>query len=197
MLCPACGVVLRGKSAAGGDAAAARGPDQQRLHLPAPFAGGTAGGRGRGGAGRAGGCSAFWAGAAGRYSAPGSPWQTQRWMSGPSATPAFRCRSRFRAGRWCWCGSVPCRAACRPSWVLIWSSTLPGPLPCPTRRWGCALFPAPPWLGTVSCRPSRQLLWFAEPLLAPLPGELSSKARLRGSMPPSPTSPRRLMGGKC
>lgn len=47
MLRPACGVVLRGKSAAGGDAAAARGTDQQRLHLPAPFAGGTAGGRGR------------------------------------------------------------------------------------------------------------------------------------------------------
>ncbi len=33
----------------------ARGPDQQRLHLPAPLAGGTAGGRGRGGAGHAGG----------------------------------------------------------------------------------------------------------------------------------------------
>lgn len=48
MLCPACGVVLRGKSAAGGGTAPARGPDQQRLHLPAPFAGGTAGGRGRG-----------------------------------------------------------------------------------------------------------------------------------------------------
>ncbi len=90
-----------------------------------------------------------------RYSPPGSPWQTQRWMSGPSVTPAFRCRSRFRAGRWCWCGSVPCRAACRPPWILIWSSTLPGPLPCPSRRWGCALFPAPPWPGTVSCRPSR------------------------------------------
>ena len=85
----------------------------------------------------------------------------------------------------------------RLPWVLIWSSTLPGPLPCPSRRWGCALSPAPPWPGTVSCRPSRQLLWFAKPLLAPLPGELSSKARLRGSMPPSLTSPRRLMGGKC
>lgn len=129
------------------------------------------------------GCSAFWAGAAGRYSPPGSPWQTQRWMSVPSATPAFRCRSRFRAGRWCWCGSVPCKAACRPPWVLIWSSTSLGPLPCPTRRWGCALSPAPPWPGTVSCRPSRQLLWFAEPLLAPLPGELSSKARLRRTRP--------------
>lgn len=45
MLRPACGVVLRGESAAGGGAAPARGPDQQRLHLPAPFAGGTAGGQ--------------------------------------------------------------------------------------------------------------------------------------------------------
>ncbi|WP_156075487.1 sigma-E processing peptidase SpoIIGA [Faecalibacterium prausnitzii] len=35
MLRPACGVVLRGESAAGGGAAPARGPDQQRLHLPA------------------------------------------------------------------------------------------------------------------------------------------------------------------
>ena len=120
---------------------------------------------------------------------PGSLWQTQRWMSGPSATLAFRCRSRFRAGRWCWCGSVPCRAACRPPWVLIWSSTLPGPLPCPSRRWECALFPAPPWPGTVSCRPSRPAC--AAPALPP------GKAWPSTSMPPSPTSPRRLMGGKC
>lgn len=108
------------------------------IYLP-PFAGGTAGGRGRVvlavqgvlRLGRSGG----------QVFPPGLPWQTQRWMSGPSATPASRCRSRFRAGRWCWCGSVSCRAACRPPWVLIWSSTLPGPLPCPTRHLGCALFP--------------------------------------------------------
>ena len=122
-------------------------------------------------------------------SPPGSLWQTQRWISGPSATPAFRCRSRFRAGRWCWCGSVPCGAACRPPWVLIWSSTLPGPLPCPSRRWGCVLFPAPPWPGTVSCRPSRPAC--AAP--APPPGRAGPST----SMPPLPTSPRRLMGGKC
>ena len=80
-------------------------------------------------------------------------------------------------------------AACRPPWVLIWSSTLPGPLPCPTRRWGCALFPALPWPGTVSCRPSRPAC--AAP--APPPGRAGPST----SMPPLPTSPRRLMGGKC
>ena len=114
---------------------------------------------------------------------------TIKGVNAVTATPAFRCRSRFRAGRWCWCGSVPCRAACRPPWVLIWSSTLPGPLPCPSRRWGCALFPAPPWPGTVSCRPSRPAC--AAP--APPPGRAGPST----SMPPSPTSPRRLMGGKC
>ena len=68
-----------------------------------------------------------------------------------------------------------------------------GAAPLPVPALGVRLVPCT----TVSCRPSRQLLWFAKPLLAPLPGELSSKARLRGSMPPSLTSPRRLMGGKC
>ena len=76
-----------------------------------------------------------------------------------------------------------------PALGLIWSSTLPGPLPCPSRRWGCALFPAPPWPGTVSCRPSRPAC--AAP--APPPGRAGPST----SMPPSPTSPRRLMGGKC
>ena len=77
----------------------------------------------------------------------------------------------------------------RLPWVLIWSSTLPGPLPCPTRHLGCALFPAPPWPGTVSCRPSRPAC--AAP--APLP----CRAGPSTSMPPSLTSPHRLMGGKC
>ena len=189
MLCPACGVVLRGKSAAGGGVAPARGPDQQRLHLPAPLAGGHCWRARAGWCWLCRGCSAFWAGAAGRYSPPGSPWQTQHWMSGPSATPAFRCRSRFRAGRWCWCGSVPCRAACRPPWVLIWSSTLPGPLParpgaggapCSLHHRGRALYPAG--------RPGQPVLHRLPP-----PGRAGPST----SMPPSPTSPRRLMGGMC
>ena len=68
MLCPTCGVVLRGKSAAGGGAAPARSPDQQRLHLPAPLAGGHCWRARAGWCWLCRGCSAFWAGAAGRYS---------------------------------------------------------------------------------------------------------------------------------
>ena len=31
----------------------------------------------------------------------------------------FRCRSRFRAGPWCWCGMPPPKAPCRPRWGLL------------------------------------------------------------------------------
>ena len=177
----------RAGPAAGGGAAPAGAQDQQRLHLPAPLAGGTAGGRGRVVL-AVQGVLRFLGRGGGQVFPARLTVQTQRWMSGPSATPAFRCRSRFRAGSGA--GAVRCRAeppAARL--VLIWSSTSLGPLPCPSWRWGCALFPAPPWPGTVSCRPSRPAC--AAPALPP------GKAWPSTSMPPSPTSPRRLMGGKC
>ncbi len=154
MLCPACGVVLGGKSAAGGGAAPARGPDQQRLHLSAPLAGGTAGGRGRCGAGCAGVLRFLGRGG-------GQVFPARLTVADTALDVRAFCDTGFSvqeplSGRTVVLvrfGAVQSRLP--PALGTYLEQHFAGAAPCLSRRWGCALFPAPPWPGTVSCRPSR------------------------------------------
>ena len=162
-------------------AAPARGPDQQRLHLPAPLAGGTAGGRGRGGAGRTG--SAPLSGPGRRAGVP-RPAHRGRHSAGCPGLLRHRLFGAGAAfGQDGGAGAVRCRAgppAARPGY-LSGAALCRGRSPARPGAGGASCSPAPPWPGTVSCLPS----WPACAAPAPLPGRAGPST----SMPPSPTSP--------
>ena len=151
MLRPACGVVLRGKSAAGGGAAAARGPDQQRLHLPAPLAGGIAGGCGRGGAGRAGGAPLSGPGRRAGIPRPAHRGRHSAGCPGLLRHRLFSAGAAFGPGGGA--GAVRCRAgppAARPGYLsgaALCRGCSParpgaGGAPCSLHHRGRALYPA-------------------------------------------------------
>ncbi len=168
--------------------APARGPDQQRLHLPAPLAGGTAGGRGRGGAGCAGVLRFLGRGG-------GQVFPARLTVADTALDVRAFCDTGFsvqeplsgRAVVLVRFGAVQSRLP--PALGTYLEQHFAGAAPCPSRRWGCALFPAPPWPGTVSCRPSRPAC------AAPPPP--AGQGRAEHLYAAFADLPRRLMGGMC
>ena len=182
VLSAAGGMVHGSPPRADGGGAPARRPQQQFQRLSAPFAGAACSSAPGACIWPCRACCGFWGGAAGRQSPPPCSWPGPRCRSGPSATPASRCRSRFRAGPWCWCGMPPPKAPCHPRWGPTYPPTFPVVPPRLRRSLRCGSSLAPPLRATASCPPP------PPPSLQPRPGP---------STPLSATSHPRRAAGRC